>query len=154
VGNRRMQLYELWQEGDDHSFFPADNDSARETLSPGAKLIWRVEATSWEEACHKRNEYLGWDEYRPFQDEPHWPPLGHRVTVYALSPSRAPTPFQREAPGLENVPRATGATRKSPRASRCRSHRRPRVGLRGTASIAGPERLVGRGALPAPRAPP
>lgn len=63
-----MQQYELWQEGDDYSFFPVDNDSAREALSPDAKLIWTVEADGWEEACKKRNEFLGWDEYRPLQD--------------------------------------------------------------------------------------
>lgn len=68
MSDHRMQQYELWQEGVDYSFFPVDNDSARQALSPDATLIWTVEAYSWEEACKKRNEYLGWEEYRPIED--------------------------------------------------------------------------------------
>ena len=28
-------------------------------------MIWTAEAETWEEACFKRNEYLGWSPYRP-----------------------------------------------------------------------------------------
>jgi hypothetical protein len=28
-------------------------------------VIWSCEASSWNDACRLRNEYLGWGEYRP-----------------------------------------------------------------------------------------
>jgi hypothetical protein len=65
MSKHHMQRFELWKEPDGFSFFPSDNDSARAALEPDAKLIWTVEAESWEEASKRKNEYLGWEEYRP-----------------------------------------------------------------------------------------
>ena len=62
---RQMQRYELWKESDGYSFFPVDNDSAREALSADAKLVWTVEAANWEEANKKKHQHLGWEEYQP-----------------------------------------------------------------------------------------
>jgi len=63
----KLKKYELWEEEDgrNHSFFPEDNESARNLLSKDAKLIWKVEATSWEEAQTRKHEYLGWEPYKP-----------------------------------------------------------------------------------------
>jgi hypothetical protein len=60
--------YELWHGQDGHySFFAVDNDSARKMLDPDDRLIWTVEAQSWEEASQAQYDYLGWGEYRPFE---------------------------------------------------------------------------------------
>ena len=64
-----MQTYELWQHESDYSFFPASNATAREQLPAGASMIWSVETASWNEACAKRNEYLGWGPYEPLDDD-------------------------------------------------------------------------------------
>jgi hypothetical protein len=57
--------YELWSEEDGYSFFPEDNESARRLLGSKAKLIWTVEAATWDEARTKQHEFLGWDRYDP-----------------------------------------------------------------------------------------
>ncbi|MGA1283430.1 MAG: hypothetical protein ACO34J_05110, partial [Prochlorothrix sp.] len=46
---QKVMQYELWQsiEGS-YAFFPADNVSARALLEPDDRLIWTVEANSWE----------------------------------------------------------------------------------------------------------
>jgi hypothetical protein len=59
--------YELWKESDGYSFFPEDSDSARNLLRKDAKLVWTVEANSWEEAQSRKHEYLGWDPYKPMK---------------------------------------------------------------------------------------
>jgi hypothetical protein len=63
-----VEKYELWEakkegEATSLSFFPESNCSARALLEPEAVLIWTCEATSWTEACTKRNEFLGWAPY-------------------------------------------------------------------------------------------
>lgn len=64
-----MQTFELWQHEADYSFFPESNVTAREQLPAGAIKIWSVEAASWNEACGKKNEYLGWGPYQPMDDD-------------------------------------------------------------------------------------
>ncbi len=62
-----MMKYELWQTEDEpgkvesYSFFPENNESARQLLEPNAKLIWTAEAGSFNEACSRRNEFLAWE---------------------------------------------------------------------------------------------
>jgi len=34
-------------------------------LEDDAKLVWSVEAESWDEAQTKKHEYLGWEPYKP-----------------------------------------------------------------------------------------
>lgn len=62
--------YELWEsiEGGGYSFFPADNASARALLEPDDRLIWTVEANSWEEASQAQYNYLGWGQYKPMSN--------------------------------------------------------------------------------------
>jgi hypothetical protein len=61
--------YELWQTEDEngisYSFFREDNESARCLLEPNTKFIWIVESASWNEACSRKHEFLGWEPYLP-----------------------------------------------------------------------------------------
>jgi hypothetical protein len=63
--------YELWSSEIEcsHSFFPADNDSARDSLAPDAKLVCVIRATSWNEAQQKRYDFMGWGHYKTFEEE-------------------------------------------------------------------------------------
>lgn len=55
------QSYELWRDAEGtYSFFPADNQAARDRVGPGAEQVWSVEARSFEEAMRAQREYLGW----------------------------------------------------------------------------------------------
>jgi len=56
--------YELWGNEDGYSFLPEDH-SQKELITEDEVLIWTAEAETWQEACFKRNEYLGWNPYRP-----------------------------------------------------------------------------------------
>ena len=57
-----MKRYELWRtaDGGQDSFFPTNNDSARNLLEPDARLIWTCEANSWNEAQQKRYDFMDW----------------------------------------------------------------------------------------------
>ena len=58
--------YELWQSADgSYAFFDANENDVRDRLDDTAKLLWTVEADSWEEAQAKKHEYLGWEPYKP-----------------------------------------------------------------------------------------
>jgi hypothetical protein len=63
--------YELWSSESENSdsFFPAENDSARDLLAPDAKLIHVIEANSWNEAQQKRYDFMGWGHYKTFEEE-------------------------------------------------------------------------------------
>ena len=65
----KVKRYELWEEdgGNSHSFFPEDNKSARDLLSKDARLVWAIEAASWDEAQVKKHEYLGLEPYKPMK---------------------------------------------------------------------------------------
>ena len=52
-------LYRSEQE-DSYTFFDKGNESIIALLEHDAELIWSVEASSWEEAIKKKNEYLSW----------------------------------------------------------------------------------------------
>jgi hypothetical protein len=64
------KVYECWEESKgtemtEISFFPSDNDVARSLLKAGARLIYRIEARSWEEAMAEHHKRQGWEPYRP-----------------------------------------------------------------------------------------
>lgn len=65
--------YELWlstEECYEYSFFPLENNaSARKLLITQAKLIWTVEAQSWDEGCQGRNNFLGWGPYITWSEQ-------------------------------------------------------------------------------------
>jgi len=82
--------YELWEsiEGGGYSFFPADNASARALLEPDDRLIWTVEANSWEEASQAQYNYLGWGHYHPMPN-PVWQSLTRLPKELLLSSLRS-----------------------------------------------------------------
>jgi Domain of unknown function (DUF5071) len=46
--------------------FVAEENATVGNLIPGdAVLVWQVDADSWEIACMKKNEFLGWEPYKP-----------------------------------------------------------------------------------------
>ena len=67
--------WELWvfvHENDgtnEFSYFNSSNERARRGLDPCAKLILSVEATSYQDAMQKRNDFMGWAPYKPMSDE-------------------------------------------------------------------------------------
>lgn len=64
-GDVATMRYELWQDKGGYTFFPENNNTARNLLLADAELIWTVEADSFEEAQTKKHEYLGWEPYQP-----------------------------------------------------------------------------------------
>lgn len=70
-------LYELWQAKDktEQSFAPIDSyikqPFLKQTVDGEAmEKVWEVEADTWEEACTKYHEYMGWEPYIPFDERP------------------------------------------------------------------------------------
>ena len=60
--------WELWyRDGDGYSFFQEDNIETRQMVAKDAKLVTTIEATSWDDAHRQRNEYLGWEPYKPIK---------------------------------------------------------------------------------------
>ena len=62
-----IRLHELWIESDQEQTFclaGSKGDGARALLSPGAKLVWTVEAGSHFEAMTKYYEHMGWGVYK------------------------------------------------------------------------------------------
>lgn len=57
--------YELWHSESEgcHTFFPSNQRP--DDLEPDARLIWTVEAATWEEAQAAKHQFLGWEPYRP-----------------------------------------------------------------------------------------
>ena len=62
---------ELWYSPAESSytFFPVDNKKHSVLLPNDAELIWTTEASSWAEACQKRNDFLRWEPYVPAAGE-------------------------------------------------------------------------------------
>lgn len=59
-----MATYVLYQSRSAGSLTFLEGDQTG-IIEPDAVEIWRVEAPSWEIACLKRNEFLGWGPYKP-----------------------------------------------------------------------------------------
>lgn len=62
-------MYELWfsQSENSYAFFEKGSTNNYNLLEKDAKLIWSVEASSWEEAQSKKHEFLGWEPYIPME---------------------------------------------------------------------------------------
>jgi hypothetical protein len=64
------EMWELWEFVHEHggselSYFRASNERARRSLETTAKLLWTVEASGYDDAMQKRNDFLGWGPYKP-----------------------------------------------------------------------------------------
>ena len=96
--------YELWNAASASSYMLLfEGDTASDHVKePDAKVIWTVEAETYEEALQKRNDFLGWGEFKKqtyFDEE--------RTGARTFSQSSGPRP--RAAPHT-----ATTRTRSSP----------------------------------------
>lgn len=68
--------YELWyseSKGTYMLLFEGDTASDR-SKEADAKVVWTVEAETYEEARQRRNDYLGWGEYKSGGDLFDYPP--------------------------------------------------------------------------------
>jgi hypothetical protein len=65
--------WELWlsESQSSYSMIPVsgtdDEALARRHLEPDAKIIFTVDAETWDEAAQARNDFLGWGPYVPYQ---------------------------------------------------------------------------------------
>jgi hypothetical protein len=64
-----LEQWELWElvESDGAqqlTYFPSTQDYSRRALDPRAKLIWTVQAFSYEDAMQKKCDFLGWGKYK------------------------------------------------------------------------------------------
>ena len=62
--------YILYQSENESSYtflLEGDEQNAA-TLAADARLIWSVEATSWEEAQKLKHEFLGWEPYKSMDE--------------------------------------------------------------------------------------
>ena len=64
--------YELWHShdrgSDVYTLLPAGAQREQTLLEPNAKVIWTIDAESWNEACQKQHEFLGWEPYKPMPE--------------------------------------------------------------------------------------
>jgi hypothetical protein len=72
--------YELWYSESASSYaLLYEGDTVSDHLKePDAKVIWTVEADTYEEALQKRNDFLGWGEYKSGGILFDYPPKGQR----------------------------------------------------------------------------
>lgn len=64
-----MKKYDLWFSPSENSYAFSESSVHHDMgLEEDAEIIWSVEADSWQEACAKQHEYLGWEPYKPFVD--------------------------------------------------------------------------------------
>ncbi len=60
-----MRRYVLWKTEDGYVFCAEDDVQLH--VHVGATLIWSCDAASWEDACTKQHEFLGWEPYKPMR---------------------------------------------------------------------------------------
>ena len=68
--------FELWHSESESSYaLLYEGDTASDHLKPlDSRVIWTCEADTYEEALQKRNDFLGWGEYRPSEFTFDYPP--------------------------------------------------------------------------------
>jgi len=67
-------IYELWisEEDAENTFSTPENIQDmkdRGLLGKEPKLVWSIEANSWNEAMIKYHKHMGWEPYKPMTDE-------------------------------------------------------------------------------------
>ena len=67
MSTRHTKVYELYEAGSGYTFLEKENPNRDQLLDADAKLIWEVEAASWDEAQATKHEFLGWEPYRPMR---------------------------------------------------------------------------------------
>jgi hypothetical protein len=68
--------FELWRSESESSYMLLlEGDAASDHVKPeDAKVVWTIEASTYEEALEKRNEFLGWGEYKRMEIPYDYPP--------------------------------------------------------------------------------
>jgi hypothetical protein len=63
-------LHEYWETADGGEFGAVGerSDQLRRTLAPDARLVFRLRASSWDEAMRHHHERLGYGEYSPVDE--------------------------------------------------------------------------------------
>ena len=63
----KLKKFELYESRSQSSYMLIEEGDRNELdlLEEDAELIWSVEAATWDEACTKQHEYLGWEAYKP-----------------------------------------------------------------------------------------
>lgn len=62
--------FQLWHSpsANAFTFVPAEPPPALSLIEDDARLMWTVEADSWDEAQAKKHEFLGWEPYVPIDE--------------------------------------------------------------------------------------
>jgi hypothetical protein len=65
-------LHEYWEneDGGECGAVRERSDQLRPTLTPGARLVFSLRASSWHQAMQLYHDRLGYGEYRPIPDVP------------------------------------------------------------------------------------
>ncbi|QJU59021.1 hypothetical protein HL653_15730 [Sphingomonas sp. AP4-R1] len=65
-------LHEYWENQNGGEFGPVREraDQLRSILTPGARLVFSVHASSWHQAMRMHNDRLGYGEYQPTEGVP------------------------------------------------------------------------------------
>lgn len=62
----RVKRWELWTSDESLSFFPEDNEQARQSaIEDGESFEWAVTARGWNSAHQAMWVYRGWGNYQP-----------------------------------------------------------------------------------------
>ena len=68
-------IFELWksEDGSEYTFLPHWSivkcpQLKKDSDDKDQIMIWSVEADTWDEACTKYHEYMGWEPYIPFDE--------------------------------------------------------------------------------------
>ena len=61
--------YELWHvrdgDADVYTLLPSGASHDQALLESSARVIWSVEARTWDDARQRQHEFLGWEPYKP-----------------------------------------------------------------------------------------
>ncbi|QNU61755.1 hypothetical protein [Vreelandella titanicae] len=67
-----MMIFEVWEDEDGTTLSTVNNIAElkkKVLLSQNAKLLYRIEADSYEEAMIKYHHKMGWERYKPMKEE-------------------------------------------------------------------------------------
>jgi hypothetical protein len=64
--------YELWHsrdgQSDIYTLLAVGASRDRSLPEPDARVVWTVEADTWDDACRQQHEFLGWEPYKPMTE--------------------------------------------------------------------------------------
>ncbi len=68
-------IYEAWESEDRAEIHFSTSDGIAEQRATGVmpgewRLLHRFEAASWEDASARHHELMGWEKYKPMEEQP------------------------------------------------------------------------------------